>query len=74
MQSVFERVLHTKCSEAPNITMLFGIFDTLQEFEKEVTSTLALAGAGVDAVVHIEYVVGCNGSKSRVRQAVEIDI
>ena len=74
MQSVFEKVLRRKCSGAPNITMLFGTFDTLQESEERVLSTLTLTGTSAKTTVQTKYVVGCDGSKSRVRQAIGVDV
>ncbi len=74
MQSEFEKLLRRKCSEAPNITMLFGAFDGLKESDDGVISTLALLGTGANTNVHSKYVVGCDGSKSRVRQAVGINM
>lgn len=74
MQSVFEKLLRRKCSEASNITMLFGAFDGLKESDDAVVSTLMLPGTGASTNVHSKYVVGCDGSKSRVRQAVGINM
>ena len=74
MQSAFEIFLRRKCAEAPNITMLFGTFDTLRESEEEVLSTLTLVGTNADTTVHSCYVIGCDGSKSRVRQVIGVDI
>jgi len=74
MQSVFEKLLRRKCLEDPNITMLFGTFDGLKESDDGVISTLALLGTCANTNVHSRYVIGCDGSKSRVRQAVGINM
>ena len=74
MQSTFEKVLRSKCLGDPNIAMVFGTFVGLREHNDEVTSTVAIAGTGMNTVVHSKYLVGCDGSKSPVRKAVGIEI
>ena len=74
MQNKFETMLRRKCLGSPNITMLIGTFDTLQESEDEVLSKIAFAGNAEHTTVHSKYVVGCDGAKSQVRQTIGVGL
>ncbi len=74
MQSTFEKVLRSRCLKDANITVVYGTFNVLQEHRDEVLSTVTLVGTDADTVVQSNYVVGCDGSKSRVRQEIGVEI
>ena len=73
-QYLTEEVLRTRLTGIPNVSCHFGwSAETIEHDSHGVTVTIAEAGGSGKQVLKAEYVVGCDGAHSTVREQLGID-
>jgi 2-polyprenyl-6-methoxyphenol hydroxylase-like FAD-dependent oxidoreductase len=73
-QYATERVLRARASELPSVTIRYGwAGDALEQDGDGVRLTVANRETGQDDILQGRYLVGCDGSRSKVREAAGID-
>jgi 2-polyprenyl-6-methoxyphenol hydroxylase-like FAD-dependent oxidoreductase len=72
-QYATEAVLRARAAEFPHVTLLFG-WSAEEVAQDEAGATVAISerSSGRRASVHASYVVGCDGSRSTIREAAGI--
>jgi 2-polyprenyl-6-methoxyphenol hydroxylase-like FAD-dependent oxidoreductase len=69
-QYVLEEILRARLAAIPGVETRFGVtFDSCEQDERGVTSTIRDAGGAVQRV-ESQFVIGADGSRSRVREAI----
>jgi len=72
-QIVLEPLLRQRCQQHPLIDLRCGRrFESLSQDQHGVTSRLTNTQHGAPELIRSEYVIGCDGAASQVRQAVGI--
>lgn len=72
-QYATERVLRARAAEIPEITVLYGWSgEKLETDENGVRLTISERDGGRQQVIEASYVVGCDGSRSFIREAAGI--
>ena len=75
MQSTVEAGLKELVDADPNVTGLWGVkFESLVETEDGVESICTYVNTGERLLVHSQYVIGCDGAASKVRQSIGAQI
>ena len=72
-QYTVEEVLRQRIAQLPSVTLCFG--KTLEEVEQadgHVTATVSDAEAGTREMIRAQYLVGADGARSRVREAIGV--
>ncbi|MCH8108102.1 MAG: FAD-dependent monooxygenase, partial [Chloroflexi bacterium] len=73
-QYLTEEVLRARLTDFPNVTSLFGwSAETIEQDDHGVRVTIAEEGGSKKQVLKAEYVVGCDGGRSTVREQFGIE-
>lgn len=73
-QYLTEEVLRIRMSDFPNVTGMFGwSAETIEQDERGVRVTISEEGGAGRQVLEAEYVVGCDGARSTVREQLGIE-
>ena len=73
-QYLTEEVLRRRLTDFPNVTTVFGwSAETIEQHDYSVRVTIAEEGGTGKQVLEAEYVVGCDGARSTIREQVGID-
>ena len=73
-QYLTEEVMRRRVAEYKNVTCLFGWSgERIEQDEESVRVTIAATDGGDKRVIEAEYVVGCDGARSTVREQLGID-
>ena len=73
-QYLTEEVLRRRMTDFPNISSFFGwSADTIQQDDQGVSLTIAEGEGGGKQILTAEYVVGCDGPRSMVREQFGIE-
>ncbi|MCH8108295.1 MAG: FAD-dependent monooxygenase [Chloroflexi bacterium] len=73
-QYLTEEVLRTRLADLPNVKCLFGwAADSIEQDDQGVRVTITEVGGSGKQVLEAEYVVGCDGARSTVRDQLGIE-
>jgi 4-hydroxyisophthalate hydroxylase len=73
-QYLTEEVLRTRVAEFPNVTCLFGrSASTIEQDDHGVRVTISDLNVAREQILEADYVVGCDGARSSVREQLGID-
>ena len=72
-QYLTEDVLRARAAELPNVTSLFGWTATAVEQDDRAARVRIASADGDEQVLEGEYLVGCDGARSMVREQLGID-
>lgn len=73
-QYLTEEVLRARLADCPSVKTLFGwSAETVEQDEHGVRVTIAEVGGPGKAVLEAEYLAGCDGGRSTVRESLGID-
>ncbi|RHZ53582.1 uncharacterized protein CDV56_106449 [Aspergillus thermomutatus] len=74
-QSIFEVWLKPIVEAEPLVECFSGVkFESLNELDDRVESTVTKVDAGVEYIISSQYVIGCDGAGSRVRKSAGIEL
>jgi 2-polyprenyl-6-methoxyphenol hydroxylase-like FAD-dependent oxidoreductase len=74
-QTIFEVWLKPKIQAEPLIDSHFGMkFESFDEGDDSMTSTLTDVASGKTHIVKSAYVIACDGAGSKVRRALSINL